>query len=127
MIKVYFSRFFVSALLFLLTAYGATWLISPQSLVNFVGPCAAIFSGLVLVWGWTPLVALIITSPFIVLILNVYFKLDASLAVVIIALLAITLQGVWTKQLVFRFIRYKKWLVSRKHLFFFLIENRPLS
>jgi CHASE1-domain containing sensor protein len=127
MIKVYFSRFFVSALLFLLTAYGATWLISPQSLVNFVGPCAAIFSGLVLVWGWTPLVALIITSPFIVLILNVYFKLDASLAVVIIALLAITLQGVWTKQLVFRFIRYKKWLVSRKHLFFFLLRIGPLA
>jgi hypothetical protein len=82
---------------------------------------------LALIWGWTPLVALIITSPFIVLILNVYFKLDASLAIVIIALLAIILQGVWTKQLVFRFIRYKKWLISRKHLFFFLLRIGPLA
>lgn len=127
MTKVYFSRFFISALLFLLTTFGATWLISPQSLVNFVGPCAAVFSGLALIWGWTPLVALICTSPFIVLILNVYFKLDASLAIVIIALLAITLQGIWTKQLVSRFIDYKKWLISRKHLVFFLLRIGPLA
>ena len=127
MIKVYLSRFFISALLFLTTAYGSTWLISPTSLVNFVGPCAAVFSGLTLIWGVTPLVALITVSPLIVVILNVYFKLDASLAIVIISLLAITLQGVWTKQLVLRFVRYKKWLVSRKHLFFFLLRIGPIA
>jgi CHASE1-domain containing sensor protein len=117
----------MSAVLFLATAYTSTWLISPQSLVNFVGPCAAIFSGLTLIWGITPLVALVTVSPLISLMLNLYFKLDATLAIMIISILAITLQGVWTKQLVFRFIRYKKWLVSRKHLFFFLLRIGPIA
>ncbi len=127
MIKVYFSRFLISSLLFLSATYAATSIISPQSIISFVGPCAAIFSGLILVWGLIPLITLITVSPVIAFMLKHHFKLDVSLAILLIALLTIILQGVWTHLLVFRFIRYKKWLISRKHLFFFLLRIGPLA
>lgn len=110
-----------------MVTFGATWMINPQSLVNFVGPAAALFSGLLLIWGITPLIAILVISPISAFILGYYFQLDANLAVMVIALLAILLQGFWTKQLVFRFIHYKKWLTSRKHLFFFLLRIGPIA
>jgi CHASE1-domain containing sensor protein len=106
---------------------GATYVINPQSLVNFVGPCAAVMSGLLLIWGITPLIALLLISPLLAFSLNSYFQFNASLAVMTIAVLAIILQGFWTKQLVFRFVYYKKWLTSRMHLFFFLLRIGPIA
>ncbi len=127
MIQLHLVRFVISAIIFFTVCFGATWLINPQSLVNFVGPSAAVVSGLLLIWGITPLIAVLVISPLVALSLNYYFHLDANLAVMLIALLAIILQGFWTKQLVFRFIHYKKWLSSRKHLFFFLLRIGPVS
>jgi len=127
MIQLHLVRFFISAILFLGVCLGATWIINPLSLVNFVGPSAAVVSGLLLIWGITPLIAVLVVSPLVALSLNYYFHLDTSLAEIIIALLAIILQGFWTKQLVFRFIHYKKWLSSRKNLFFFLLRIGPVA
>jgi len=127
MIQLHLVRFFISAILFFGVCVSATWLITPQSLVNFVGPSAAVVSGLLLIWGLTPLIAVLMVSPFVALYLNDYFHLDTNLAVMIIAVLAIVLQGFWTKQLVFRFIHYRKWLTSRKHLFFFLLRIGPVA
>jgi CHASE1-domain containing sensor protein len=127
MIQLYLVRFITSAILFFAICFGATWLINPLTLVNFVGPSAALFSGLLLIWGITPLIAVLVVSPFVALSLHYYFHLDTNLAVMIIAVLAIILQGFWTKQLVFRFIDYKKWLTSRRHLFFFLLRIGPMA
>ena len=127
MMLLHLSRILISAFLFLVIGFGATWVINPQSLVNFVGPCAALVSGLLLIWGITPLIAVLLASPILALTLGYYFHLDANLAVMSIAVLAIILQGFWTKQLVFRFIHQKKWLVSRKHLFFFLLRIGPIA
>jgi len=127
MMPPYFIRFFISAALYFAVCLGATWLISPQSLLNFVGPAAALVSGLLLVWGGTALFAILLTSPLVALSLGYYFGLDANLAVMSIAVLAITLQGFWTKQLVFNYIHYKKWIMSRKHLFFFLLRVGPVA
>lgn len=126
MMQLHLTRILISALLYLTVSFGAIWLINPQSLVNFVGPCAALFSGLLLLWGITPLIAVLLTSPLLALGLSHYFHLDANLAVMTIAVLAITLQGYWTKQLVFHFIHYKKWLTSRKQLFLFLLRIGPI-
>jgi CHASE1-domain containing sensor protein len=127
MMQYHLIRFFVSATLFLAVCFGASWILNPQSFVNFVGPSAAVFSGLLLIWGITPLLSVLVVSPLVALGLNYFFNFDVDLASMVIALLAICLQGFWTKQLVFRFIRYKKWLNSRKHLFFFLLRIGPLS
>ena len=126
MMQLHIPRIFISALLYLAVSFGAIWLINPQSLVNFVGPSAALFSGLLLLWGITPLIAVLLMSPLLALGLGHYFHLNVNLAVMTIAVLAITLQGYWTKQLVFHFIHYKKWLTSRKQLFFFLLRIGPI-
>jgi len=110
-----------------MVTFGATSMINPLSLVNFVGPCAALVSGLLLIWGVTPLVAILLISPTSAFILRYYFHLDANLTVMTLAMLAIILQGFWTKQLVYRFIHHKKWLISRKHLFFFLLRIGPIA
>ncbi|PKI18110.1 CHASE domain-containing protein [Colwellia sp. 12G3] len=125
--KLHVVRFFISAILYIAMCYSSIWLINPQSLVNFVGPSAALMSGLLLIWGVTPLIAVLLISPILAVSLRHYFHLDANLAVMTIAVLAIILQGYWTKQLVFRFIEYKKWLTSRKHLFFFLLRIGPVA
>jgi len=127
MIQLQLLRLVISAILLLTICLGATYVINPQSLVNFVGPCAALMSGLLLIWGMTPLVALFLISPILAFCLNYYLQLNANLAVMIIAVLAIVLQGFWTRQLVFRFVYYKKWLTSRKHLFFFLLRIGPIA
>ena len=127
MIQLHIIRFVLSATLFFMVCFGATWLINPQSIVNFVGPSAAVVSGLLLIWGITPLIAVLVTTPLVALCLNSYFHLDANLTVMAIAMLAIVVQGFWTKQLVFRFIHYRKWLTSRRHLFFFLLRIGPIA
>ncbi len=127
MMLLHLSRFFISTLLYITICFGAIWLINPQSLVNFVGPSAALISGLLLIWGITPLIAVLVISPILAVSFGYYFQLDANLAVMTIAVLAISLQGLWTKQLVFRFVHYKKWIISRKHLFFFLLRIGPIA
>jgi CHASE1-domain containing sensor protein len=127
MMQLQLSRFFISAILYSATCFGAIWLINPQSLVNFVGPSAALISGLLLIWGITPLIVVLVFSPILAFSFSYYFQLNANLAVMTIAVMAIILQGCWTKQLVFRFISHKKWLTSRKHLFFFLLRIGPIA
>jgi CHASE1-domain containing sensor protein len=127
MIQFYVPRFIISAILYLIVCIGATWIINPQSLVNFVGPSAALVSGLFLIWGFTSVIAIILVSPIVAFSLGYYFQLEIDLAAMIIAVLAIILQAVWTKQLVFRFIYYKKWLSSRKQLFLFLLRIGPIA
>ncbi|WP_057832202.1 CHASE domain-containing protein [Colwellia sp. TT2012] len=127
MMQLHLARFFISAILYFTTCFGAIWLINPQSLVNFVGPAAAVVSGLLIIWGLTPIVAVLLVTPILAFSLKYLFYFDANLAVMSIAVLAIILQAFWTKQLVFRFIHYKKWLLSRKHLFFFLLRIGPIA
>lgn len=125
--QLHFTRFLISAVVFLAVCFGATWVINPQSLINFVGPSAAFISGLLLIWGATPVIAVIVVSPLLAFGLGYFFLFDANLAVMTIAILAIVLQSIWTRHLVFRFIHHKKWLISRKHLFFFLLRIGPLA
>jgi CHASE1-domain containing sensor protein len=127
MIQLHLVRFFISAILFLMVCFGATWIINPQSLVNFVGPAAALLSGLLLIWGITPLIAVLVFSPLIAFSFKEYFHFDANLAIMSIAMLAIVLQAVWTRHLVFHSIHYKNWLTSRKSLFLFLLRIGPTA
>jgi len=127
MMQLHLTRIFISALLYLAVSFGAIWLINPQSLVNFVGPSAALFSGLLLLWGITPLIAVLLVSPILALGISYYFHLEANLAVMTIAVLAIILQGYWTKQLVFHFIHYKKLVKLKKAAILLFITYWPHS
>lgn len=127
MMQLHLLRLFISAFLYCSVCFLATLLINPQSIVNFVGPAAALTGGLLLVWRITPIVAALLVTPVVAWSLNSYFALNANIAVMVIATLAIILQAAWTKQLVTRFIRYQKWLTSRKHLFFFLLRIGPIA
>ena len=127
MTRLHLVRFFISATLFLVVCFAATWIINPQSFVNFVGPAAALLSGLLLIWGITPLIAVLVFSPLVAFSFKEYFLFDANLAVMSIAMLAIVLQGVWTRHLVFHSIHYKNWLTSRKSLFLFLLRIGPVA
>lgn len=121
------SHLFISALLFSVTSLGTILLITPQSLVSFVGPCAALISGLLLIWRVVPLIVVVLISPILAFSFDYYLHLNANFTVMTIAVLAIVLQACWTKQLVFRFIHYKKWLSSRKNLFIFLLRIGPVA
>lgn len=125
--QLYLFRLFISAFLYFSVCLAATWLINPLSLINFVGPASALIGGLLLVWRITPIIAVLLVSPVVGLCINNYFNLNADVAVIVIAALAITLQATWTKQLAFRFVKYQKWLTSRKHLFFFLLRVGPIA
>ncbi|MBU2872262.1 CHASE domain-containing protein [Colwellia sp. E2M01] len=127
MMRHHFTHTLIAAILYFLTAMASIYMLNPQSIVNFVGPSAALMSGLLLIWSVTPFIAVLIASPVLALCIRYYYQLDASLAVMTIAVLAITLQGVWTRHLAYRFIHYKKWINSRKHLFFFLLRIGPIG
>lgn len=121
------TRILLSAILYLAICLAAVCLINPRTLVNFVGPSAALISGLLLVWGMTPLWAVLLASPILAFSIGYFFHLEANLAVMAIAVLAAILQGVWTKQLVNDFIDDKQWLTSRKQLLLFLVRIGPLA
>ena len=127
MMQQHLTRTFISAILYIAISLVAIGIINPQSIVNFVGPSAALISGLLLIWGITPLIAVLLGTPILVFSISYYFQLEADLAVMSIAVLSIILQGFWTKHLVLRFIHYKKWLTSRKHLFIFLLRIGPIA
>ncbi|TYK64607.1 CHASE domain-containing protein [Colwellia echini] len=127
MIQRHLIQTIIAVILYLVTALAAIYLINPQSIVNFVGPSAALMSGLLLLWGVTPFIAVVVASPLLAISIRYYFNLDANVAVMTIAVLAITLQGVWVRHLAYRFIHYKKWITSRKHLFFFLLRIGPIG
>lgn len=127
MISNYLTRFLISAGLYFAVSFLATWIITPQAFINFVGPAAALVSGLILIWGMLPIIGVLFVSPLLALALSYYFQHDANLAMMALAAMTIILQGLWTRQLVNRFIVYKKWLISRKHLFFFLLRVGPVA
>lgn len=127
MIKPYLTRFFISAILYLIIFFSAVYFITPLALVNFVGPSAALISGLILVWGVSPIVVVILLTPLFTLLFHHFFHLEVNLAVMLIAILSIILQGIWTKQLTLKQLSNKKWLSTRKQLFWFLLRIGPIA
>lgn len=127
MTQLNLQRFFIASLLYFTLCICALWVITPISFLNFVAPAAALASGLIMVWGTTAFVAILITSPFVAWYFHQYLGIKLDVAAMLIALLAIILQGFWSKQLTYKFVFSKKWLKSRRWLFFFLLRLGPLA
>jgi len=127
MTQLNLQRFFIASLLYFTLCVFSLWIITPVSFLNFVAPAAALVSGLIIVWGTTAFVAVLVTSPIVAWYFQQYLGVKLEVASMLIALLAIILQGFWSKQLTYRFVFSKKWLKSRRWLFFFLLRLGPLA
>jgi CHASE1-domain containing sensor protein len=102
-------------------------LIKPLSIVNFIAPAAAIFSGLLMIWGMSAFVSMLCITPLLALFLYYVMSMEINLAIVLISLLAIVLQGIWARQLTFKLAYQNKWLKSRQWLLVFLLRIGPLA
>lgn len=121
------QRFLITSLFYFTICFFSQWLIAPLSFIHVVAPAAAFFSGFILLWGTSAFVAILIFSPIVAWCFQSYLGVTLDLGSMLIALLAIILQGFWTKQLTHKFVFTKKWLKSRKWLFFFLLRLGPLT
>jgi len=127
MTQLNLQRFFNASLLYFTLCLCALWATSPVAFINVVAPAAALVSGLIILWGTAAFIAVLVTSPIIAWCFQSYFDVNLDVAATLIALLAIILQGFWTKQLTYKFVISKKWLKSRRSLFFFLLRLGPLA
>jgi signal transduction histidine kinase len=121
------KRFLITAILYFTVCTSAMLVIEPQSIVNFIAPAAAVFSGLFLIWGATALVTVLLVTPLVAAFFYYVIEIEVTLAVMSISLLGIVLQGVWTRQLALRFSYQNKWLRSRQYLLVFLFRVGPLA
>ncbi len=121
------QRFFFASSLYFTVCVSALMVMSPFSLINYVGPAAAVASGLIIIWGAPALFAVIVTTPIFVAFLNKYLLIDVHIAATLIATLAIILQSFWAKQLVHKYVFYRKWLRSRRWLLQFFLRVGPLA
>ena len=121
------QRFFFASSLYFTVCVSALMVMSPFSLINYVGPAAAVASGLIIIWGAPALFAVIVTTPIFVAFLNKYLLIDVHIAATLIATLAIILQSFWAKQLVHKYVFYRKWLRSRRWLLQFFLRVGAFS
>ena len=121
------KRFLISSIVYFIVCSGAMLVIQPLSIVNFIAPAAAVFSGLVIVWGMSAFFSVLCTTPFVAAFFYYNMGIDIDLAIMSISLLAIFLQGIWTRQLTFKLAYQNKWLKSRECLSSFLLRTSPLA
>jgi CHASE1-domain containing sensor protein len=121
------KQLLIATFLYLLLSFFISMMIQPFSMVNFLGPAAGIASAFTLIWGAGVLFSIIIgTISFSVILLFINGEaIDVS--ILLIAILAISFQALWTKELIRHLIAEQRWLVSRTLLFGFLFKIGPLA
>lgn len=119
--------FFFAAFIYLCTCACTVFFITPYSYTSFIGPAAGITTALVIVFGMRVLFPITLSTLLFCLYLFYSLNLAIELSMVIISLLAISLQAFWVKQLTYCEINQKNWLKSRRHLLWFLFKLGPLS
>ncbi|WP_440875665.1 CHASE domain-containing protein [Thalassotalea sp. PLHSN55] len=121
------SQFFIAVCLYLAICIIASTAIEPFSIVNYVGPAAGVTGALILLWGASSLLAVLLGTILFNCFVYFYFDYQVELAITLISFLAITLQAFWTKQLTYKYVYNQQWLNSRALLFVFLAKIGPLA
>lgn len=121
------QKFFLAVVIYVAICILATTVLKPFSIVNFVGPAAAAASALIVMWGGWSLLSVIFGTVIFIAYLNYFTGHDVELSIILISLLAITLQSLWAKQLTYHYVGHQKWLNSRSLLFAFLIKIGPVA
>lgn len=121
------QRFFLTIVIYLFACACTVFFITPYSFISFIGPAAGITTALVIFFGAKILLATIIANVLFCWYLFYWLNMPIELSMVIITLLAITLQGMWAAQLTLSEIKQQKWLKSRRNLLLFLFKIGPLT
>ncbi len=120
------QRFFLAIFIYLSVCAYTFFFIAPYSFTSFVGPAAGITTALVIFLGVNILLATAVATVLFCLFLYFWLELPIELSMIIITLLALTLQGFWAKQLILSEVNKQNWLKSRRDLFSFLLKIGPL-
>jgi len=102
-------------------------IIQPFSIINFIGPAAGIASAFTIIWGIGVLFSIIIGTicfGFILLFIN---GVAIDFSILLIAILAISLQSTWTKVLTRHLAVEQRWLESGTVLFGFMLKIGPVA
>jgi len=121
------NRLLIATLLYLSVCLLTTIIIKPYSVVNFIGPAAGVASAFTIVWGSGVLLSVILGTIAFSVVLTMITGTGLDFPVILISILAISLQSFWTKQITYRVIRQQRWLKSRAILFDFIFKIGPLS
>ena len=118
----------IAVLLYVGICVLASILIKPFSILNFIGPAAALASALMIVWGTYIAISIVIGNIIFSILLAMYFdvKVD-NIGIVIISLLAILLQGFWSKYITYQEVSKQKCLDSRVLASIFIIKIGPIA
>jgi len=127
LIKNKINRVLIVILLYVGIGLLASIVIKPFSILSFIGPIAALTSALMIIWGVYIAMGTIIGHIIFNAILVNYFNVEFNIGIVIISLLAILLQGFWSKHLTYQEVIKQKWLDSRVLAAIFILKLGPLA
>ena len=119
---------FFATLFYVLAGISVCVFIQPFSVSHFISPAAGVASAFALIWGTRALISIIIIgtifSSFIFLLIN---GVAINFSILLIAILAISFQAFWTRELTRGLISNERWLKSQTLLFYFLLKIGPLA
>lgn len=121
------KKIVIAILLYLGTCILASVFIQPFSILSFIGPAAALTGALIITWGTYLLISVILSSLIFNFVLTVYFDVSIDIAIYMISILAICLQGAWVKRIGYMHVAKQRWLGSRRHTVLFIFKIGPLA
>jgi len=128
LIKNKTKKVLIAILLYTGVCLLASILIKPFSIVSFIGPAAGLAVALMILWGTYIAISIVIGHIIFSFLLIMYFDVEVlNIGVVIISLLAILLQGFWSKHITSKEINKQKWLDSRVLAARFIIKIGPVA
>jgi len=117
----------IATLLYLGVCLLTTIIIKPYSVIHFIGPAAGVASAFTIIWGSGVLLSIVLGTIAFSVVLAMTTGSGLDFPVILISILAISLQSFWTKQITYRVIRQQRWLKSRAILFNFIFKIGPLA
>ncbi|MFT5757136.1 MAG: CHASE1-domain containing sensor protein [Alteromonadaceae bacterium] len=118
----------IATLLYLGICLLASIFITPFSILSFIGPAAALAAALMILWGTYIAVSIVIGHIIFTILLVIYFDVErVNIGIVIISLLAILLQGFWSKHITYQEVSKQEWLDSRVLVARFITKIGPVA
>jgi CHASE1-domain containing sensor protein len=102
--------------------------LTAQSLtfIHFIGVMAGATSAFTVVWGTGALVGILLATIAYCIGIQLFFNYSTPYPVLLIGMLAIWLQAIWTKRLTYKLVAQQQWLKSRETLFSFMLRIGPV-
>ena len=121
------KQLLIATLIYVLTTSFVSLLIQPYAVTNFIGPAAGVATALVIIFGGGVLFSLIIGTISLNFILTSVNGVGIDLPVLLIVILAISLQSFWAKELTRHLVSKQRWLRSLPELLRFMLKIGPLT